>query len=189
VRTHPAHLCLVLEQAGTSYCDSVLREPRQLTCRQSQSQASSSPLHSNIRSGWSFPLPLPIALWPLCCIRLSPASCPRPLFPEALPCCLLHRGLPNVPSSRKQCPYAFPWTRPCPCFCDFLPVTCYWQVQRWGCCFPSTSSSMVSFSPILAVGLCQLLLLLPGLGEIEVMSLISTCSLGSQPFPGHSRAI
>lgn len=39
-------------------------------------------------------------------------------------------------------------------------------------------------SPILAVGLYQFLLLLPGVGTIEAMPLVSHSSLGSQPFPG-----
>lgn len=44
-------------------------------------------------------------------------------------------------------------------------------------------------SPILAVGLYQFLLLLPGLGPIEAMSLVSPSSLGSQPFPGLPKGI
>lgn len=44
-------------------------------------------------------------------------------------------------------------------------------------------------SPILAVGSYQFLLLLPGLGPIEAMSLVSPCSLESQPFPGLPKGI
>jgi len=81
-------------------------EPCQLTCRQGQSQSSSSPpLPLTIRSDWSLSFPLAIALWPLCCcIGLFPASCPCPLLPKAHSRCLLQRGLPGVPSPGKHCP-------------------------------------------------------------------------------------
>lgn len=91
---------------GPCLHDSVLSEPCQLMCRKDQSQVSSSPpLPPNMKSDWSLSFPLAIALWSLCCcIRLSPASCPCPLFLKARSCCLLQHGLPGVPSPGKHCP-------------------------------------------------------------------------------------